>query len=212
MSCHDNPSQSDRMSSVPICDSIPEGDEVERAIGYTVAQRREVMAGFFSRHGGHPEGGNPPGDDSHPLGVGRALEDFQEWEIRSGRVADGAGSPWWSIVNGILVHDLVAAGGGGAGPWQDYLVAAPSQSQAKLWAAHQYSIGRGAAAAEGVLVSEVPAEQAFIEVALGVVETAAVAQLDTSRGSLGRRTEQLYPRCYPCGEADLERLRSELHD
>jgi hypothetical protein len=160
-----------------------------------------VLTAFFSRY---------PGTGRHRLGLGRALEDFQEWEIRSGRLADGGGSPWWSTVNGILVDDVAAGEGGAAGPWQDYSASPPEERQARLWLAHQDSINRGVAAAEGLLVGESHLERAFIELALGVVEMAAAVHLDTSSGSLGRRTEELYPRCYPCGEADLELLQRDL--
>lgn len=196
MSCHQH------LSTSVDSPASPGRDEAERARRHSVEHRREVLAGFFS--GGGDEGG-------HPLGLGRALSDFQEWEIRSGRVHDGAGSPWWSVVNGILVDDLAAAADGGAdGPWRDYLASPPRERQSRLWRAHQYSIGRGASAAQDLLVREVPTERAFIEIALGVVESAAAAELDTSRGSLGRRTAQLYPQSHPCCEADLERLLTEL--
>jgi len=79
-----------------------------------------------------------------------------------------------------------------------------------LWLAHQDSINRGVAAAEELLVRESHPERAFIALALGVVEMAAAVDFDTSNGSLGRRTAEIYPRCYPCGEADLEHLREEL--
>lgn len=190
MSHHHSPS---RAGSEPL--------EPVRAARHTIAHRREVLTAFFSRY---------PGNGRHRLGFGRALGDFQEWEIRSGRLGDGSGSPWWSTVNGILVNDLAAANGGAAGPWQDYSASPPEERQARLWLAHQYSINRGVAAAEDLLIRESNLERAFIEVALGVVEMAAAVDLDTSSGSLGRRTTELYPRCYPCDEAELEHLKREL--
>lgn len=175
--------------------------EPVRAERYTVAHRREVLTGFFSRW---------PGNDRHRLGLGRALADFQEWEIGSGRLDGGAGSPWWSTVNAHLVDDLAAARDGAGGPWQDYVASTPEERQSRLWVAHQDSINRGVDAAGDLLVMEPESERAFIELALGVVEMAAAVDFDTSSGSLGRRTERIYPLCYPCGEADLERLRREL--
>jgi hypothetical protein len=160
-----------------------------------------VLEGFFSRW---------PGNDRHRLGLGRALGDFQDWEIRSGRLADGGGSPWWSTVNGFLVEDLAEAHGGAGGPWQDYLASPPEERQARLWLAHQDSINRGVAAAADLLAKESHPERAFIELAIRVVEMAASVDLDTSSGSLGRRTTEIYPRSYPCDEADLELLRREL--
>lgn len=190
MSHHDSSSQPRSTPRRPV-----------RARRYTVAHRREVLVGFFSQW---------PGNDRHPLGLGRALEDFQDWAIRSGRLGDGAASPWWSTVNGVLVDDLAEAHSGAVGPWQDYVDSPPKERQSRLWLAHQDSINRGVAAAEDLLVRESHLERAFIELALGVVETAAAVDFDTSSGSLGRRTTQIYPQCYPCGEADLERLRREL--
>jgi hypothetical protein len=151
-----------------------------------------------------------PGDDRHRLGLGRALDDFQSWQIRSGRLVDSAGSPWWSTVNGFLVGDLVDARTGAEGPWQDYASSAPTERQSRLWLAHQHSINRGVDAAEGLLAGETETERAFIELALGVVEMAAATGSHTSSGSLGRRTGELYPGGYPCRESDLERLRREM--
>lgn len=160
-----------------------------------------MLHGFFSRW---------PGNDHHRLGLGRALGDFQDWEIRSGRLGDGEGSPWWSTVNGFLVEDLAEAHGGAGGSWQDYVAAPPEERQSRLWLAHQDSINRGVAAAADLLVGESHPERVFIGLALEAVEMAAAVGVDTSGGSLGRRTEEIYPRSYPCGEADLELLQREL--
>lgn len=204
MSHHDRslqagaPTGSAPPGSVPPASGSP---QAQRSLRYTVGHRREVLDGFFTRW---------PGNNRHRLGLGRALWDFQEWEIRSGRLCDDGGSPWWSIVNGFLVADLAAAHRGAPGPWRDYLAASPRERQSRLWLAHQDSIERGVVAAAGLLAGECEPERAFIELALGVVEMAAAVSFDTSSGSLGRRTDEIYPRCYPCDRAALEVLRVEL--
>lgn len=173
-------------------------DEIQRL---TVERRRRVLEEFFTRS---------PGVDAHPLGLGRALFDFQEWEIESGRIDDLGGSPWWSRVNGQLVADLAATLDGALGPWSDYTSSGPTDRQSLLWAAHQDSIHRGVQAALEHLDGETQVEQEFIGLALGVVDMAAAVDFRTSSGALGRRTAELYPRCYPCTPAELDRLREEL--
>lgn len=64
------------------------------ALALTPAERRRSVARFFAA---------TPGT----AGLGRAVADFLEWEIRSGRITDGGGgSPWWRTTNGHLVLDL----------------------------------------------------------------------------------------------------------
>jgi hypothetical protein len=154
-----------------------------------------------------------PGTDSHPLGLGRALVDFQDWEISSGRLSDDGGSPWWSAVNGRLISDLEDAAAGARGPWADYMScdgSDPEAAQAALWHAHQHSINAGALAAAGLLESEPDVEREFAGIALAVVDMAAGLGHRTSSGALGRQTRGLYPRAYPSTEADLARIRAVL--
>lgn len=179
---------------------------VQRTLRYTVGHRRAVLEGFFS----DSLGIDSSGAGAHALGPGRALWEFQEWEIRSGRLDDLGGSPWWSIVNGFLVADLAAASEGAPGPWRDCLDAPHGERLPALWAAHQDSIGRGVAAARDRLADEPETERAFIDLALGAVQMAADAVVDTSRGSLGRQTDEIYPKSYPCTAAELERVRRGL--
>jgi hypothetical protein len=163
-----------------------------------------VLRSFFTRW---------PGSDAHPLGLGRALWEFQEWEIDSGRLRDDGGSPWWSAVNGRLVSDLQDAAAGLPGPWADYragLDDAIEEVQARLWCAHQDSITRGAEAASGLLGSETAEEQEFALTALAVVDMASAVQLRTSSSALGRQTREHYPRRYPCTKDDLGTLRAML--
>ena len=173
-------------------------DEIQRL---TVHRRRRVLEEFFTQW---------PGNDAHPLGLGRALFDFQEWEIDSGRIDDLGGSPWWSRVNGQLVADIAAALDGELGPWSDYSSSGPADRQSLLWVAHQDSIHRGVEAALVHLGGETEVEREFIGLALGVVDMAAAVDFRTSSGALGRRTAELYPRRYPCTPAELDRLREEL--
>lgn len=67
------------------------------ALALTPGERREAVARFFAASPGAAH-------------LGRAVADFVDWQIRSGRIAeDGGGSPWWRLVNGHLVLDLADA-------------------------------------------------------------------------------------------------------
>ncbi len=78
-------------------DGSPFGTSSDRdaaALALTAAERRDVVAGFFAA--------SPAVRD-----LGRAVLDFVDWQIRSGRIAEhGGGSAWWRFVNGHLVLDL----------------------------------------------------------------------------------------------------------
>lgn len=177
-----------------------EGD-LGSASGCSVALRRAVLEAYFARR---------PGRSLDPPGLGRALIEFTEWQIDSGRISDGGGSPWWSAVNGRLVGDLASAAGGASGPWTAYESAergAVEVAQRALWAAHQDSIASGSRSALALLDAEPVREREFIGVALAVVEFAAGVNLDTAGGGLGRSTRRSYPTSYPCTEEDLVRVR-----
>lgn len=151
-----------------------------------------------------------PGEAGSPLGLGRAIYDFQEWEIHSGRVLDDGGSPWWSTVNGSLVSDLRDAAAGSDGPWRDYMTAAETRCgglQALLWSAHQHSIDRGVAQAAQLLDDETAIERDFARLAVAVVAGAAARNRSTATDELGRYTRSRYPAVYPCRSRDLEALR-----
>lgn len=73
-------------------------ERLRAALALEPGERREVVSEFFTAH---PVGG------SGPLGLGRAIADFVDWEIRSGRITEGGGgSPWWRLVNGGMILDL----------------------------------------------------------------------------------------------------------
>ncbi len=68
-----------------------------QSLSLTPSERRDAVERFFTTTQG--------------LGrMGRAVADFVDWQIRSGRIGDdGTGSPWWRSVNGYLVLDLMDA-------------------------------------------------------------------------------------------------------
>jgi len=73
-------------------------ERLNSALALEPAERRQIVSEFFTAH---------PGNGGGALGLGRAIADFLDWEIRSGRIADGgAGSPWWRLVNGGMILDL----------------------------------------------------------------------------------------------------------
>src|ERR1019366_1355157 len=69
------------------------------AVALQAGARDVIVRRFFSRH---PHG---PG----PLGLGRAVVDFVNWQVRSGRLVDAEGSDWWRCTNGAMMLDLLAA-------------------------------------------------------------------------------------------------------
>lgn len=176
----------------------------DRARDLTVAERREIMSSFFGRR---------PGDGGAGPGLGRALIDFQEWEVSSGRIAGAGGSAWWATVNGILLLDMSESsdsGSAGDDPWELYGRADPDEAQARLWEAHQWSIERGVAAAEALLADETGPEQRFIALALEMVGRSAEIGYPTDTDDLGRQTEGLYPAGYPCSEVELASIEATL--
>jgi hypothetical protein len=195
----------------------PQTDRSVAALaGLDAATRRRVVEEFFGRW---------PGADEPP-GLGRAVADFQEWELASGRIVDGGGSRWWAVVNGALIADLAEAGRSlsgdgptpthpGARAWVDYAtVAAPAPTtpmrQEALWSAHQVSIGAGAAIAEPLLTAECRAERRFARLVLLVVEDAARQGTDTSTDGLAQLTRRLYPPGYPIEDDALDTLVARL--
>ncbi len=174
---------------------------IDHARELSVPERREIMGSFFGRR---------PGRHGPAPGLGRALIDFQEWEISSGRIADGGGSAWWATVNGVLLLDLSEAELTGRGPWEVYGRAGPEEAQTGLWEAHQWSIERGVAAAEPLLAEEPELERGFIALALEMVEGSAAVGYPTDTDDLGRQAASLYPDRYPCSAAELELVEAAL--
>lgn len=198
--------------------SRPADRSTDALAGLGTATRAAVVHAFFTCW---------PGQQG-PLGLGRALADFQDWEISSARISDGGGSGWWAVVNGTLVADLADAGrsrqggapppeGAGARAWTDYAALAEAEpasgaAQQTLWTAHQASIEAGAALAEPLLADETPAERRFAELVLMVVDEAARRGADTSTDELARLTRRHYPSTYPITTDALDALVRSLSE
>lgn len=192
---------------------------IEAAVGLGAALRSRVIRAFFLRF---------PGPD-RPPGLGRALIDFVDWLLDSGRLDDSAGSPWWKALNGCLILDLADAvdagdadhfdhfdgsGGDGARAWLAYggHSAEPGSAglQDRLWHAHQVSLHRAIPACWDLLEAETEYEQAFIETAMEIVDLAALRSQPTDTAALAESTRRLYPGHYPLTapyDDDLARVR-----
>ncbi len=183
------------------------------ATAVPVAARRAVLRQFFSRW---------PGQESANVGFGRAVVDFQEWEITSGRISDATNSPWWSAMNGQLVLDLRAATtaieqgqDGFASPsavaaWVRYTRATGPTAQAALWSAHQESITQAAIRFAPLLAAEPEAERRFATLVLAVVERSAELRVPTDDLLLGEVTRGTYPSTYPITAAELVKVTAML--
>ena len=188
-------------------------------------ERREVVSAFFTAH---------PGGGAGPLGLGRAVADFVDWEIRSGRITDGGGgSPWWRLVNGGMILDLrdaatVLAGegidgargpvcdGGAVAAWIAYAseggTSGGAPAQARLWVAHQASLHAALVAADGaaLLAEERPAERAFAGLVVDVVDATAEHGRPTDTDELCRMTARHYPKEYPITPAEWDALHERF--
>ncbi|MCC7366288.1 MAG: hypothetical protein IT303_18165 [Dehalococcoidia bacterium] len=208
---------------MPTPQTLPGGGPVQSLLDHPAVhldanERRETVWEFFGKHAKSP---------CADLGYGRAVCDFQEWEISSGRIAvDGSGSPWWRYVNGRMVLDIAAAlraarrPAGPAGDWWDYAKGAAASAQAAVWLAHQRSLHAALRAAAPLLAREPAAEQAFAAIVVDIVDRTAVSGGATDSLGLAQLTARYYPASYPIAEADLpplevlrqrtaERLREE---
>jgi len=180
-----------------------EEELLKRAVSISPRQRREVMEAFFADHPGRGEG---------PHGLGRAILDFQAWQLSSGRVAGPGDSAWWRCVNGFMVLDVAAAmeHSGPASPavqaWRDF-AADSAAPQSALWEAHQRSLHRALRACAALLEAECSAEQEFAAIVIDVVDRTALADSPTDSPGLARLTERFYPREYPVAPAALPALR-----
>ncbi len=177
-------------------------ERIHKAIGLTPAQRREVVEAFFQA--------NPGMSEAH-LGLGRAVLDFQSWEISSGRIADRGGSSWWRAVNGMMVldiHDAMNASSVATcavDAWRAY-ASAGGGTQASLWEAHQWSLHSAIRSSRELLGYEPPPEQAFAAIAIDVVDRTALAGRPTDSPALAAMTKRFYPACYPIDDAALAPL------
>jgi hypothetical protein len=172
------------------------------AIALTPAARMATVEAFFAASPRSPEG---------PFGLGRAILDFQAWEIASGRItAAGSRSEWWRAVNGMMVLDIAAAtrgecpGSPAVRAWRAY----PSSEhpQRALWEAHQRSLHAAIQASGVLLAAEPEAEQLFAAIVIDVVDRTALSGAATDNDALAHLTERYYPRVYPIGPAALPAL------
>ncbi len=169
-------------------------ERIRRARLLTCSQRRDLLAGFF----------NGAAAETPGLGLGTAIADFLHWEISSGRIRDGGGSPWWSAINGLLLLDMTAAArreppeaaspaaieSPGVVGWAELLdgvATGSTRSQSLLWSAHQGSIGWAAE-----------------------VDRAARMDVATDGPLLGEMTRSYFPRRYPIDGASLAELCAGL--
>lgn len=172
-------------------------DRVAEAIALGPEERREIVERFFRAH---------PGGGVGPLGLGRAVADFVDWEISSGRITGEGGSAWWRLVNGGMILDLreaMAASGDGrresdgpVGAWVAYSESA-GDAQALMWAAHQASLHTALDSAGDLLAGEATEEQRFARLVVEVVDQTAAACRPTDTDELARHTARDYPDRYP---------------
>lgn len=173
------------------------------AIALTPSKRRRAVETFFAANRGGRQG---------TFGLGRALLDFQAWQVVSGRITDDGGSPWWRAVNGMMVLDIATAGRGepATSPavvaWRAYMAAAAG-AQAALWEAHQQSLHRALRLTAGLLAEEAPEEQAFAAIVIDVVDRTALAASATDTPALAELTARYYPQAYPAAAAMLPALQ-----
>lgn len=181
--------------------------ELERAISLSPGDRMGIAGRFFERH---------PGLVGRGPGLGRAILDFQAWEIASGRISPEGGSDWWRAVNGFMVLDIGAAADGNAietaavKAWRAYREASGEGVQQLLWEAHQRSLHAGLRASRELLEREGTAEREFAGIVIDVVDRTALANATTDSDDLRNLTDRYYPAAYPTLDgqlAPLQRLR-----
>jgi hypothetical protein len=170
-------------------------ERLAEAIALTPAARMETVEAFFAANPHSPEG---------PFGPGRAILDFQAWEVASGRITpNGGGSDWWRAVNGMMVLDIAAAATGqisispSVRAWLAY--PASGEPQRALWEAHQRSLHAGVRACPKLLAAETVAEQQFAAIVIDVVDRTALSGAATDNDGLAQLTERYYPPVYPSG-------------
>lgn len=169
------------------------GGEIDAAIALSPSKRRRLVETFFAANRGGGEG---------TFGRGRAILDFQGWQVASGRITEDGGSPWWRAVNGMMVLDIEAA----AEPWCAYMTSTAAV-QAALWEAHQQSLHRALRLVSELLAAETREEQAFAAIVIDVVDRTALAGSATDSAALAQLTERYYPRTYPVEPAALAALQ-----
>ena len=187
-----------------------EVDPRTRAALLLPARARVAIVRRFFAH--HPHG-------RRPLGLGRAVVDFVDWEWQSGRLADDGGSRWWRCVNGVMALDLRAAARalehglaarGAVAAWVAYARSDILSAQARLWDAHQASLAVGLEHAAPLLAAEPVAEREFAAIVVGIVERVAADRAPTATGDLAAFTARHYPAHYPARDVEVATLRRDL--
>lgn len=184
------------------------GARAQEALRLPAVARVTIARRFFARHT----------QGAGPLGLGRAVVDFVDWELRSGRLADD-GSAWWRCVNGVMMLDLRDAANafdrdhavsGTASAWVAYACGDLADAQAHLWDAHQASLTAGLRYAEPLLAAEPEAERELAAIVVAVVERVAADRAPTGTGALAAFTARHYPAHYPAHALDVATLRRDL--
>lgn len=211
------------------------------AIGLTPPERLGSMWNFFRG----VERGVPgaPIDDARrgrwlegtDIGMGRNVDQFEQWLERSGRLDPSRGSAWWKAVDGSMLLDMNAAarliGMNGAAArsndaaiqgWVEYARAAGvrtlprSERQQLLWRAHQSSIHSAIRANADLLAAEPAGERRFVANTIRSLDTVALANWPTDRRFradlvFGAYLGIAFPRSYPASAARvaLSELRAD---
>lgn len=184
------------------------------ALALEPGERKEIVEAFFTAH---------PGGGDGPLGLGRAVADFVDWEIRSGRIADaGGGSAWWRLVNGGMVLDLrdaAAVGADGAsadgavGSWIAYIRCdGTGAAQELMWTAHQASLHAALDVADraALLADERQPEREFARLVVEVVDRTAAHCRPTDTDELATMTARHYPQQYPIAAQEWAALHARF--
>ncbi len=178
---------------------------VEDAAALPAERRRDAMTRFFGRF---------PGTGRRAPGLGRALIEFQDWEIDSGRVP---GSRWWSAVNGLMVADIEAASVCDVDERSSGIVAAwarfaggSEDPQRSLWVAHQASLERAVDLCEPLLSREPAPEQRFAAFVLALVRWSSSELVPTDGPLLDELTRRHYPPRHPITTAQWEALEARF--
>jgi hypothetical protein len=177
---------------------------LDEALRLSVSERLGLFGRFFRDH---------PGTGKTGIGLGRAVVEFLAWEIRSGRVADRGGSPWWAAVNGLLALDIAAASAGpsaAGSAWRHYATAPPPEQQAALWCAHEELMTRAVSLASPLLEGECVAEQEFVAIVLRVLDRATEKCAPTDSSQLGDSVRRSYPLGYPIVASELAVLTTSF--
>lgn len=162
--------------------------------------RVRVFEEFFKKY---------PGKRDNRFGYGKAAVDFLGWEIASHRISR-RGSAWWETVNGMMAEDLQTAMRDlkshrrpqtkAVADWIAYAKAAQTgkgDAERLFWTAHQTSLHEGVAFASPHLPPPGSNEREFIQLALQLVDLAAVGDKPSDTRQVKSLISSGYPFKYP---------------